>query len=359
MDSNDLERERGITILAKNTAVFYHGVKINIVDTPGHSRFRRRSGARAEDGRWRHAAGRCQRRPAAADALRALQGAGGEAAAHRGHQQDRPARRASAGSAERDLRPVHRSRRHRRPARFPGALHQRQGGHGDGAIRTTPGDRSAAAVRSHRRARFPQPQGDRTAPLQMLVANLDYSDYLGRHGHRARLSRARCSTGEDVAIAKRDGSMHKTKITKLFSFCGPQAHGHHRNGAGRHRGHRRRRRHHHRRDHHQRRKSHAAAADRRSTSLRSRCCSPSIPRPSAGAKARTLLRAICASVSKRSCSPTSRMRMEETDSTRHVQGAGARRVAAFHSDRDDAPRRLRTDGRQAGDRHQAHNRTAS
>ena len=39
MDSNDLERERGITILAKNTAVMYDGVKINIVDTPGHADF--------------------------------------------------------------------------------------------------------------------------------------------------------------------------------------------------------------------------------------------------------------------------------------------------------------------------------
>src|SRR5258708_39502483 len=40
MDSNDLERERGITILAKNTALFYKDTKINIVDTPGHSDFR-------------------------------------------------------------------------------------------------------------------------------------------------------------------------------------------------------------------------------------------------------------------------------------------------------------------------------
>src|SRR6202046_1734270 len=39
MDSNDLEKERGITILAKNTALFYHDTKINIVDTPGHSDF--------------------------------------------------------------------------------------------------------------------------------------------------------------------------------------------------------------------------------------------------------------------------------------------------------------------------------
>src|SRR4030088_1012316 len=39
MDSNDLERERGITILAKNTGIRYHGIKINIVDTPGHSDF--------------------------------------------------------------------------------------------------------------------------------------------------------------------------------------------------------------------------------------------------------------------------------------------------------------------------------
>ena len=43
MDSNDLERERGITILSKNTAVNYKGIKINIIDTPGHCGFWRRS----------------------------------------------------------------------------------------------------------------------------------------------------------------------------------------------------------------------------------------------------------------------------------------------------------------------------
>ena len=51
MDSNDIERERGITILSKNTAVSYKGIKINIVDTRA-CRFRRRSGEGTKDGRW-------------------------------------------------------------------------------------------------------------------------------------------------------------------------------------------------------------------------------------------------------------------------------------------------------------------
>ena len=57
MDSNDIERERGITILSKNTAVHYNGVKINIVDTPGHAAryaqvWRRAGGAYRPNGRW-------------------------------------------------------------------------------------------------------------------------------------------------------------------------------------------------------------------------------------------------------------------------------------------------------------------
>jgi GTP-binding protein len=95
MDSNELERERGITILAKNTAVFYHDVKINIVDTPGHSDF----------------GGEVERALKMVDGVMLLvdasegplpqtryvlsQGAGSAPEAHRRHQQDRPSRRAS------------------------------------------------------------------------------------------------------------------------------------------------------------------------------------------------------------------------------------------------------------------------
>ena len=62
MDSNDLERERGITILAKNTAIRYGDTKINIVDTPGHADFRRRGGAHFKDGQRRYPAGGRRRR---------------------------------------------------------------------------------------------------------------------------------------------------------------------------------------------------------------------------------------------------------------------------------------------------------
>jgi GTP-binding protein len=65
----------------------------------------------------------------------------------------------------------------------------------------------------------PLPKGDPTGSLQILVANLDYSDYLGRLAI-ARVFSGTMHTGEDVVIAKLDGTMQKTKITKLFSFAG-------------------------------------------------------------------------------------------------------------------------------------------
>jgi GTP-binding protein len=66
---------------------------------------------------------------------------------------------------------------------------------------------------------IPAPGGDANSTLQILVANLDYSDYLGRLAI-ARVVNGTLRTGEEVAIAKLDGSLQKTKITKLFSFSG-------------------------------------------------------------------------------------------------------------------------------------------
>src|SRR5262249_25034321 len=66
---------------------------------------------------------------------------------------------------------------------------------------------------------IPVPKGDASGALQILVANLDYSDYLGRLAI-ARVFNGTMRTGEDVGIAKRDGSLEKTRITKLFSFSG-------------------------------------------------------------------------------------------------------------------------------------------
>src|SRR5256714_8941823 len=67
--------------------------------------------------------------------------------------------------------------------------------------------------------RIPAPKGDPAGPLQILVANLDYSDYLGRLAI-ARVFNGTMRTGEEVGIAKLGGAIEKTKITKLFSFSG-------------------------------------------------------------------------------------------------------------------------------------------
>jgi GTP-binding protein len=68
---------------------------------------------------------------------------------------------------------------------------------------------------------IPVPAGEPDGPLQILVANLDYSDYLGRLAI-ARVFNGTLRTGEEVGIAKLDGTLEKTKITKLFSFNGLQ-----------------------------------------------------------------------------------------------------------------------------------------
>ena len=115
MDSNDLEREKGITILAKNTAVEYTWTACREIRSPGghhdqrhrHARprrFRRRGGARHLDGRRRRATRRCLGGPAATDPFRAAQGARGQAAGHPVREQGGSSRRSHRGGRGRGLR---------------------------------------------------------------------------------------------------------------------------------------------------------------------------------------------------------------------------------------------------------------
>ena len=137
MDSGDLEREKGITILAKNTAVHYagkaaldaglaDGLTINIIDTPGHADF----GGEVERG-LSMVDGvvllvDASEGPLPADALRAAQGPRRAHARHPVHQQGRPPRLPHPGSRRRGLRALHGPRRDRGADRVPDRLRLRQ-----------------------------------------------------------------------------------------------------------------------------------------------------------------------------------------------------------------------------------------
>ncbi len=178
MDSNALEREKGITILAKNTAITYSGVKINIIDTPGHADF---SG---EVERVINMADGCLllvdavEGPMPQTTLRAAPGAREGPQAHRGHQQDRPRERPHRRGAQPDPGPFPGAGHRRRPARFPGALRQRQG-----RVRASPTRqrRARTSARSLNAIleKMPPPSIE-DGPFQMLVSNLDYDSHKGR-----------------------------------------------------------------------------------------------------------------------------------------------------------------------------------
>ncbi len=217
MDSNDLERERGITILAKNTAIFYHDIKINIVDTPGHSDF----------------GGEVERALKMVDGVMLLVDAS---------EGPLPQTRYVLSKAlEAGLPPVLVINKIDRPdarpqevlnevydlfidldARedqlgFPVLYTNAKAGTASAQAHTSGADLQPLfeAILQH----IPSPKGDYTGALQIQVANLDYSDYLGRLAI-ARVFNGTLKNGEEVAIAKRDGSIQPVKITKLFSFSG-------------------------------------------------------------------------------------------------------------------------------------------
>jgi GTP-binding protein len=217
MDSNELERERGITILAKNTAVRYRDTKINIVDTPGHADF----GGEVE---------------------RALKMVDGVLLLVDASEGPLPQTRYVLRKAlEARLPPVvvinKIDRADARPKQvldevydlfidldatedqldFPVLYTDARAGIAkndpDGA------GESLEPLFDALVTRVPPPSGSAEGVLQLLIANLDYSDYLGRLAI-GRVFSGRVRVGDTVAVAKRDGRLETTRVTRLHLFDG-------------------------------------------------------------------------------------------------------------------------------------------
>ena len=217
MDSNELERERGITILAKITGVRYAGVKINIVDTPGHSDF----------------GGEVERAIKMVDGVMLLVDASEGPLPQTRYvlmkaleaklpqivvinKIDRPDARVQEVLNEIydlfiDLDATEDQ------LDFPVLYCNARAGIAKASMEDASEDLRPLfdAILKH----IPGAPGDPAGTLQMLVGNLDYSDYLGRLAI-GRVSEGTLKYGDDVGIVKLDGSLQKTRITKLYSFEG-------------------------------------------------------------------------------------------------------------------------------------------
>jgi GTP-binding protein len=217
MDSNDLERERGITILSKITGVRFHGTKINIVDTPGHSDF----------------GGEVERALKIVDGVMLLVDAS---------EGPLPQTRYVLMKAlEAKLKPIVVINKIDRPdARCAEVLNEIYDLFIDldakeeqldfpilyanaraGIAKKTLDDPSEdlRPLFESILETIPPPAGDPDAILQAQVANLDYSDYLGRLAI-GRVFQGTLRHGDEVAICHLDGKIQKIKITKLYSFEG-------------------------------------------------------------------------------------------------------------------------------------------
>ena len=217
MDSNPLERERGITILAKNASITYKGVKINIIDTPGHADF----------------SGEVERIMNMADGCLLLVDA-----------VDGPMPQTTyvlKTALNQDVTPmVLINKTDRAEARvpevvdlvqdlflelatkpeqldFPVLYASARDGHAVSDLNDEPQDMQPLfeAILEH----VPPPSGDPNAPLQMLVAALDYDNYLGQVAI-GRISRGTIRLDDHVALLGRDGQTSQHKLDRVFVFRG-------------------------------------------------------------------------------------------------------------------------------------------
>ncbi len=219
MDSNDIERERGITILAKTTAVEYKDKKINILDTPGHADF----GGEVE---------------------RILKMVDGVILVVDSYEGCMPQTRFVLKKAlEENIKPIvvvnKIDREFARPEEvvdevlelfieldandeqldFP--VVYASGFHGTASLSPDPSTQQDTlevlydAILEH----IPAPIDNREEPLQFQVSLLDYSDYVGRIGI-GRIFRGTMKVGQQVTVLKRDGSTKNFRVTKMSGFLG-------------------------------------------------------------------------------------------------------------------------------------------
>jgi GTP-binding protein len=217
MDSMDLERERGITIMAKNTSVHFGDVKINILDTPGHADF----GGEVErvlkmvDGVMLlvDAAEGClpQTRFVLRKALEARLPA--IAVVNKIDRQDARAAEVVDEIYELFLDLDATEDQIEFPILY--AISR------DGVAKKQLDDdsRDLRPLFEQIVATIPAPKEQRDDSLQLLVANLDYSEYVGRLAI-GRIISGQIAVGDNVAVVKRDGSQEKIRVSQLYAFEG-------------------------------------------------------------------------------------------------------------------------------------------
>jgi GTP-binding protein len=217
MDSNDLERERGITILAKNTAISYKDTRINILDTPGHADF----------------GGEVERIMKMVDGVLLVVDA---------YEGCMPQTRFVLKKAlEQHLTPIvvvnKIDRDFARPAEvvdevidlfielgadedqleFP--VVYASAINGTASMDPEKQDENMQSLYESIIDHIPAPVDNREEPLQFQVALLDYNDYVGRIGI-GRVFRGTMKVGQQVALMKLDGSVKQFRVTKIFGFFG-------------------------------------------------------------------------------------------------------------------------------------------
>lgn len=217
MDSNDIERERGITILSKNTAIKYNGIKINIVDTPGHADF----GGEVE---------------------RVLKMVDGVILVVDAFDGPMPQTRFVLSKAlALNLVPIVVVNKIDRPGARPNEVVDEvlelfmdlnasdeqldfkvifaSGKNGFAKYSLDEENNDMKPLFETIINTVPEPAGDDSEPLQLLITNIDYDEYTGRVGI-GRIERGKILNGQNVAVCKNDGTIQNIKIGKLFTYDG-------------------------------------------------------------------------------------------------------------------------------------------